>query len=356
MPSNFNINLRKNSIPVFDNNFIISQSKFEDNGITMMKKLLQSKIYFLKAEFKDFLQSYISILESLCIENCIEIVYRQYTSDYLKFYGLEKTDFVLNFNLLNEEEKKMIDLNEHSISLNYFIQDVFFSSKSLQYPFLLLSKILQEKFILDDIIYKNYIYTYIKKTGLNLGFHQRSKPFCGKSLLFILNLKEKSVNAESWAHMISDLENETIKYLQSIKCPARSVNWTEAEKIRVLNGMMRYCYKPNIFPSIYEDIIYGLYHTRPVKNALWDGVRSLFTKKINLKLLIEAVQWEPEKYPLDNHLKGVEKTSSFFDIYSKCYDSSLERFRHVTKEDLYVFKKKYLKPSNITERDFEKLL
>jgi hypothetical protein len=156
--------------------------------------------------------------------------------------------------------------------------------------------------------------------------------------------------------MISDLENETIKYLQSIKCPARSVNWTEAEKIRVLNGMMRYCFKPNIFPSIYEDIIYGLYHTRPVKNALWDGVRSLFTKKINLKLLIEAVQWEPEKYPIDNHLKGVEETSSFFDIYSKCYESSLERFRHVNKEDLYVFKKKYLKPSNITERDFEKLL
>ncbi|EOB14900.1 hypothetical protein NBO_12g0006 [Nosema bombycis CQ1] len=87
----------------------------------MMKKLLQSKIYFLKAEFKDFLQSYISILESLCIENCIEIVHRQYACD-----RLEKTDFVLNFNLLTEEGKKMIDLNEHSISLNYFIQDLFF--------------------------------------------------------------------------------------------------------------------------------------------------------------------------------------------------------------------------------------
>lgn len=45
-----------------------------------------------------------------------------------------------------------------------------------------------------------------------------------------------------------------------------------------------------------------------------------------------------------------------FNIYNKCYACSLERFRQVTKEDLFAFKTKYLKPSNITERDFEKLL
>ncbi|EOB14826.1 hypothetical protein NBO_13g0003 [Nosema bombycis CQ1] len=87
----------------------------------MMKNLLQCKNYFFKTEFIDFLERYISIQETQCLEICIELVHRQYACD-----GLEKTDFVLNFNLLTEEGKKMIDLNEHSISLNYFIQDVFF--------------------------------------------------------------------------------------------------------------------------------------------------------------------------------------------------------------------------------------
>lgn len=241
------------------------------------------KIYFLTSEFKEFLGRYISVRESQCIETCVEVVHNQYVCDYIKLYGLEKTNFILNFNLLTEKERELIDLNEPSVSLNYFIEDVFFSQKTQKFPFSILSKIIQNKFNLEDENYKDYIFTFIKKVGLNLGFHQRSKPITGKSLLFILNLQENSVTPESWSSMVKELEEETVKYLSSIKCPARSANWTEAERIRVINGIMRHCSRPNIFPTIFEDIIYGFYHTRPVKNALWDGVRNIFTKKNKFK-------------------------------------------------------------------------